>query len=386
MAVNLMATRHCSECEVETTGNLFCKNCGASVVIGEQSQRAMRHFLDVYTVTSTQKNYYESCETLPENNNYYASCEGLENEPASAQNNYYESCEDVQPSPRTSYYEDCTPSDQELTANFLSSSGRDHSLPAAVGYGQNVSRQGSENADMLRTCHCGHVTNKTFCTMCGARDLVQQTMATPPRHQQDPEQTCCATCGGMHEPFSVCTLGPSTDSDPREEHDVAESTSLYVGMRDSHESPSHDVFPDAENHEEHANRLCLGMSLLTDFFFEVREQRQPKVYGKRLPYRRLFLIIACGCLGARLFKTYMYDSHTDPKAKFQKFVAGFDQNLTWPHNGTAFDNLFASFGEATKASDDVSLIAWGFLAVAIFIESLSNPRVVPYLLVAWYLV
>eukprot|EP00037_Helgoeca_nana_P028127 m.328194 g.328194 ORF g.328194 m.328194 type:complete len:1253 (-) comp27687_c0_seq3:421-4179(-) len=110
------------------------------------------------------------------------------------------------------------------------------------------------------------------------------------------------------------------------------------------------------------------------FLTEKDQQANPRVYGKRLPYRRLFLILSAIFLGTYLFKNWEAHEQETPQQSVQGFVDSFDPSLIWPQNETALNNLLDLFKEARDVSDTVCLLGWGFLVASIFAESLLIPQ------------
>ena len=122
-------------------------------------------------------------------------------------------------------------------------------------------------------------------------------------------------------------------------------------------------------------RIKTGVAPLWNFISEQREQSDPVAFGKRLPMRRLYLLIASICVGIYLFNIYATDHSMSPEQKAQKFMQTFDSNLTWPQNGTSFNNLLDSWGESTDTSDDIGLAGWVLLVVAVIIEPFCKPGI-----------
>eukprot|EP00037_Helgoeca_nana_P025038 m.269263 g.269263 ORF g.269263 m.269263 type:complete len:1965 (-) comp26830_c0_seq2:1544-7438(-) len=109
------------------------------------------------------------------------------------------------------------------------------------------------------------------------------------------------------------------------------------------------------------------------FLNEKEEQLRPRFYGKRLPHRRIFLIVAIICLGVVLFTNWKDHQNESPEDAVKAMLFTADKSLVWPTNGTALDNLLTSYQHARDASDDVCLVGWGVLLASIFVEPLMDP-------------
>lgn len=120
-------------------------------------------------------------------------------------------------------------------------------------------------------------------------------------------------------------------------------------------------------------QLKSAAQALWAFLSEKEEQLRPGFYGKRLPYRRLFLLVAVGCLGAYLFTNWKAHQAQTPEQAVQAMLFAADPGLMWPSNGTALDNLLTSFQTARDASDDLCLVSWGLLLASVFVEPLMEP-------------
>jgi hypothetical protein len=107
-----------------------------------------------------------------------------------------------------------------------------------------------------------------------------------------------------------------------------------------------------------------------NFVFESKEQNDPEKYGKRLPGRRFCLLLAVVCVAVYLFQAFHTDLHESPQQRVATMISDFDQNLTWPTNGTDFDNVFKAYGTAALRSDYVCIVGWAALLVALFVESI----------------
>jgi hypothetical protein len=106
---------------------------------------------------------------------------------------------------------------------------------------------------------------------------------------------------------------------------------------------------------------------------ESREQQDPGKFGKRLPGRRLWLTTAVICLAVYLFKAYHKDINDPPEKRIADLTRAYDQNLTWPSNGTAFNNLLQAYGDTSILSDYVCLVGWGLLVLAPVAEVVMKP-------------
>lgn len=422
---SLLAVYYCG-CGAEITGQLFCKACG--VAVSTKTLDPLSRFLRTYTITRQQANYYElmgTGEAAPAN----------PGTPSHERAHLYEDMQPVPPAHSTDGLQQyAQPNATRPPPNYYEDCAAQHHHGAGLGDPAQVPRAGAARGEttvemyqptsgegvaggrsaaaQVAVCMCDLVTIKAFCTHCGK----------PPRTRVSHYSKFCSQCGRRRQPGEYCTHccaptvprptppsmrlrlqlyfgrarptqaaldGDGTDAapavDPTATPTAAESsddrsssvTPTAVG------SPEHDLSAPVASISKRAptadmspGRRRTTLYAVYDFLFEVYEQRAPHTYGKRLPKRRLFLLVACACLGAYLFKVYLHDRHTPPKAKLQRFLSDFDGNLVWPKNGTSFDNLLTAYGRASARSDDICLLAWSMLLLSIFVESMAvtSPR------------
>jgi hypothetical protein len=74
-----------------------------------------------------------------------------------------------------------------------------------------------------------------------------------------------------------------------------------------------------------------------------------------------------------LFKAFHNDMRATPQERLAGMIENFDQNLTWPSNGTAFTNILDAYGTATMQSDYICIVGWCCLLVASFVEVIMTP-------------
>lgn len=113
------------------------------------------------------------------------------------------------------------------------------------------------------------------------------------------------------------------------------------------------------------------------FLSESREQAKPDQYGKRLPFRRIFLLLAVACVGAVVLKSWFKDLEQSPIDEVKELLKAQDPDLVWPRNGTVFDNLFELYAEARYASDVLSIIGWIAFLLAMVIEPVLDSTMAP---------
>jgi uncharacterized membrane protein YgcG len=110
-------------------------------------------------------------------------------------------------------------------------------------------------------------------------------------------------------------------------------------------------------------------AVLWAYLSEAREQRQPELFGKRLPWRRIFLLVSIVSSGIFIFHKYKKDSQTDALTEVKRALHDFDPDLIWPANGTVFDNLFEIYTEVRHDADVMTVMAWVVLMVTLLVET-----------------
>jgi len=113
------------------------------------------------------------------------------------------------------------------------------------------------------------------------------------------------------------------------------------------------------------------------FVIEYKEQVDPHRYGKRLPYRRLFLAAGVACLGAFLARAIHTDLTVPVEDQVKELLAELGMTLDWPTgaNGTTiFSRVFAAYGESRRVGDDVMITAWSFMATALVVEPVMRSK------------
>jgi hypothetical protein len=126
--------------------------------------------------------------------------------------------------------------------------------------------------------------------------------------------------------------------------------------------------------DQHSPIVVAGIALWF-FIAEAREQAQPNRYGKRLPFRRLFLMLTVGCVGAFVITKFIAHAKSSPIDELQELLNSISPGLVWPANGTVFDNLFEKYESARDKSDKVAIVAWSSFCLALIIDpALSGTR------------
>lgn len=92
-----------------------------------------------------------------------------------------------------------------------------------------------------------------------------------------------------------------------------------------------------------SQRFARGLVSIQHFMHEHKEHQNPKLYGKRVPHRRLFLILGIILLTVILSKTADSYATTSVKQEAIDTLNKLDLGFSWPpdnHGGTIFDDVF----------------------------------------------
>lgn len=108
------------------------------------------------------------------------------------------------------------------------------------------------------------------------------------------------------------------------------------------------------------------------FISESTEQRYHGRYGKRLPWRRLCLIIGLSCMGVYLAHVGYEDTHETAFQEFKGLLDKMGVDVDWPSNGTMFDSAFETYQQSRAMSDTILFSGWLVAVSALFVESPIN--------------
>jgi hypothetical protein len=109
-------------------------------------------------------------------------------------------------------------------------------------------------------------------------------------------------------------------------------------------------------------------SPLSAFLGEFKEQETPQEFGKRLPYRRLFLIGFLCLMGALLWQMTKHDLTTSAFVDFKDALAKLGYHIDWPQGGSMFDSLFRTYQHVRIASDWMLFAGWLLILAAVVVE------------------
>ena len=117
-----------------------------------------------------------------------------------------------------------------------------------------------------------------------------------------------------------------------------------------------------------ASPFKVAAGALWAYMSEAREQSNPALYGKRLPYRRIMLLISVVCLGVFTLKKFHEDERQSALDEIKQMLKDIDPDLVWPANGTVFDNVFEIYGQYRYKADCLSVVAWVVLLLTVLVE------------------
>ena len=157
--------------------------------------------------------------------------------------------------------------------------------------------------------------------------------------------------------------------------------------------------PDAENQEEHGNNgqqlnakfnfslfnvtcQCFSTNILLQYLlkfvsvslnwlFETKEHGNPNKFGLKIEKRRLFLSIGCIAFSYVTYSNIMYELNFDSQQQIQYTLDSFGLNLTWPSNGTIFDNAFKVYNVANLRQTYVLTIACALFWLSFLADVIS---------------
>lgn len=108
---------------------------------------------------------------------------------------------------------------------------------------------------------------------------------------------------------------------------------------------------DNEESSEEANGRCVGFLKLFHFVMESKEYNEPHLYGWRIKFRRVFLLL--GVITFTYLTVYTAFSTQDYSSKdeIQRLLDYAGTNLTWPDSGSVLDDVFQLYNsmERTRA-------------------------------------
>jgi hypothetical protein len=110
------------------------------------------------------------------------------------------------------------------------------------------------------------------------------------------------------------------------------------------------------------------------FLAEYKEQENPKKYGRRVEYRRIFLIGGTGFLTYIVYNAWITYPENEGKELFLNLINELGIELMWPQNGTIFDDVFVVYDEAHFYDFIFLLSACILLWIAIIFE-LSRTKI-----------
>ena len=94
-------------------------------------------------------------------------------------------------------------------------------------------------------------------------------------------------------------------------------------------------------------QFCLEMiAFVVNWLLETTEHGNPNRYGLKIEKRRLFLCIGCLAFSYATYDNVMYELRFNAREQIQQTLDSLGLNLTWPSNGTTFDNAFEVYNEA----------------------------------------
>ena len=235
----------------------------------------------------------------------------------------------------------------------------------------------------IRVC-CGRPSAKTWCSICSRpfnepRPIELSDSSVSP----EPGPSPCGVCGAPGTGGKYCKMCGTRSAAPSRAVSRPPSPPVERAVSRTNSTVSRvsrrvaSMLKDTEltTMFDCDDRLKAILAPLWDFLTEQHEQSDPTRFGKRLPLRRLYLMIASISVGLYLFRVSMVDHNQSPEAKAEDFLKDFDGNLTWPRNGTAFNDLLDAYGEATDASDDICLFGWSLLLFSVVCEPMAKPGV-----------
>eukprot|EP00003_Mantamonas_plastica_P024309 TRINITY_DN450_c0_g1_i6.p1 TRINITY_DN450_c0_g1~~TRINITY_DN450_c0_g1_i6.p1 ORF type:complete len:726 (-),score=216.02 TRINITY_DN450_c0_g1_i6:338-2515(-) len=130
---------------------------------------------------------------------------------------------------------------------------------------------------------------------------------------------------------------------------------------------------DIDDEMEKVERARFGYVFIRMWHFlsEKHEREDPKTYGERVHFRRIFLIVGLVFYGWLTFNELHIVQTTKVKDQVKKLLAKSGVGLTWPdngHGGTIFDDAFALYGQAREIATILMVVSFCFLCLSLLCD------------------